>query len=126
MQKAEQEFFADRMVFYSTFPIQEQAPKGKWSYELKAVYCIGILDFKLADIKNKNYVNVMKIKNQENEIFYNKYTLITIEMTKFNKKEKSIKIWLDKWFAVLKGCVHFIFSCSISSIILSNSNLKSA
>ncbi len=103
MQKAEQEYFADRMVFYSTFPIQEQAPKGKWNYELKAVYCVGILDFTLKDIKNNNYVNEMKIKNQDNQIFYDKYNLITVEMPKFTKKLKELKTLLDKWLYFLKN-----------------------
>ncbi len=103
MQKAEQEYFSDRMVFYSTFPIQEQAPKGKWKYALKAVYCVGILDFTLKDIKNNHYVNEMKIKNQDNHIFYEKYTLVTVEMPKFNKKEKELKTLLDKWLYFLKN-----------------------
>ena len=38
MQKGEQQFFKDRSVFYSTFPIREQAKRGDWNYELKAVY----------------------------------------------------------------------------------------
>ncbi len=40
MQKAEQKFFKDRTVFYSTFPIQQQARnKGRnWNFELKNVY----------------------------------------------------------------------------------------
>ena len=45
MQKAEQQFFKDRSVFYSTFPIREQALRGEWDYKLKAVYTIGILNF---------------------------------------------------------------------------------
>ena len=46
MQKAEQQFFKDRSVFYSTFPIREQAKRGKeWNYKLKSVYTIGILNF---------------------------------------------------------------------------------
>ncbi len=41
MQKAYQNFFKDRTVFYSTFPIREQAQKGKkWNFELQAVYCM--------------------------------------------------------------------------------------
>ncbi len=45
--KAEQKFFKDRTIFYSTFPIQEQARDKErfWNFELKAVYTIGILDF---------------------------------------------------------------------------------
>ena len=31
---------------YSSFPIQEQAKKGDWNYQLKPVYTVGILDFK--------------------------------------------------------------------------------
>ena len=45
MQKAKHNFFKDRSVFYATFPISEQAKKGEWNYELKAVYMVGILDF---------------------------------------------------------------------------------
>lgn len=42
IQKAKQNFFKDRSVYYSTFPIQEQALKGDWDYELSAVYTKGI------------------------------------------------------------------------------------
>lgn len=38
LQKAKQNYFKDRTVYYSTFPIQEQAEKGEWNYELKAVF----------------------------------------------------------------------------------------
>ncbi|MEA3496902.1 MAG: PD-(D/E)XK nuclease family transposase, partial [Bacteroidota bacterium] len=50
IQKAEQSRsfgIKDRTIFYSTFPIQEQARNKDrfWNFELKAVYTIGILDF---------------------------------------------------------------------------------
>ena len=37
LQKAKQNFFKDRSIYYSTFPIREQAEKGEWNYQLKAV-----------------------------------------------------------------------------------------
>ncbi len=50
LQKSKQDFFKDRSIYYySPFPIQHQAQKGDWSYELKAVYAIGILDFVQTD-----------------------------------------------------------------------------
>jgi predicted transposase/invertase (TIGR01784 family) len=55
MQKSKQNFFKDRSVYYSTFPIQEQAQKSDWNYELKAVYTIGILDFVFDSDKNEFY-----------------------------------------------------------------------
>ena len=33
LQKVKQNFFKDRTIYYSTFPIQEQADKGDWNYE---------------------------------------------------------------------------------------------
>ena len=45
LQKAKQNYFKERTIYYSTFPIREQAEKGEWNYNLKAIYCIGILDF---------------------------------------------------------------------------------
>ena len=47
MQRAEQKYFRDRSLFYSAFPILKQAYKGKWDFNLKAVYMIAILDFVL-------------------------------------------------------------------------------
>ena len=45
LQKAKQDYFIERTIYYSTFPISGQAQKGTWDYNLKAVYCIGLLDF---------------------------------------------------------------------------------
>jgi predicted transposase/invertase (TIGR01784 family) len=38
IQKAKQNFFKDRSVYYSTFPIQDQAIKGDWDFKLSPVY----------------------------------------------------------------------------------------
>ncbi len=45
LQKAKQNYFKDRSIYYSTFPIREQSKKGEWDFQLKTVYTIGILDF---------------------------------------------------------------------------------
>ena len=49
IQKAKQNFFKDRSLYYASFPIQEQAPRGDWDFRLKAVYTIGVLDFIFAE-----------------------------------------------------------------------------
>lgn len=49
LQKSKQNYFKERTIYYSTFPIREQAEKGEWNYHLKAVYCVGILDFTFED-----------------------------------------------------------------------------
>jgi len=54
LQKAKQRYFKDRSIFYSTFPIQEQAQRGDWDFKLKAVYTIAILDFEFDDDRMDN------------------------------------------------------------------------
>jgi len=106
MQKAKQNFFKDRSVFYSTFPIQQQAFKGDWNFELKAVYTIGILDFIFDENKeNKNYFHweVKMMEVNKKEVFYEKLTYIYFEMPKFNKEINQLETRFDKWLYVLKN-----------------------
>ncbi len=106
MQKAEQKFFKDRTVFYSTFPIQEQARnKGKtWNFELKSVYTIGILDFEFDESDKDKYQHNVKLTEQETKkVFYDKLHYIYLEMPKFTKTEKDLETRFEKWMFVLKN-----------------------
>ena len=107
MQKESQEFFKDRALFYSTFPIVAQAPKkGDWNFELKAVYIIAILDFVFEEDKNDlaKYRYDIKLSDiQTKKVFYEKLTFIYLEMPKFNKKIDELKTHFEKWMYVLKN-----------------------
>jgi len=106
IQKAKQKFFKERTLFYSTFPIREQAEKGEWDYNLKAVYTIGILDFIFdEDINDPDkFLYKVKLKDDEtNKVFYDKLTFIYIEMPKFNKTEEELETQFDKWLYVLRN-----------------------
>jgi len=106
MQKAEQKFFKDRTIFYSTFPIQEQARNKDrfWNFELKSVYTIRILDFEFEESDPNKYRHDVKLTEQENKkVFYNKLNYIYLEMPKFQKTEKELETRFDKWMFVLKN-----------------------
>jgi predicted transposase/invertase (TIGR01784 family) len=104
MQKAKQNFFKDRSVYYATFPIQQQAKKGEiWNYELSAVYFVGILDFVFSEnINNGEVLHEIKLKNKFGNIFYDKLTFIYLEMPKFDKTLDELETSFDKWLYVLK------------------------
>jgi len=55
-QKAKQNYFKDRSVYYSMFPIRSQAQKSGWDFELKSVYTVGILDFVFNEDKGTDQV----------------------------------------------------------------------
>ena len=105
MQKAKQIFFKDRSLFYATWPIREQGVRGgnNWNYKLSAVYLIGILDFVFAENQNDREVcHRVQLKDQQNQVFYDKLTLIYLEMPKFDKTEAELETSYDKWLYVLK------------------------
>jgi predicted transposase/invertase (TIGR01784 family) len=111
LQKAKQNYFKERTIYYSTFPIMEQAEKGEWNYNLKAVYCVGILDFTFDDYENEpektEVVHTIKLKNQNGKIFYDKLTYIYLEMPNFNYTEADLKTRLDKWLYFIKHLEDF-------------------
>ena len=104
IQKAKQNYFKDRSVFYATFPIQQQAVKGSnWDFKLAAVYTIGILDFVFEeDRDDKSYIHKVLLKNQNNKVFYDKLTFIYIELPKFDKSAEQLQSKIEKWIYVLK------------------------
>ena len=106
MQKADQQWFKDRSVYYSSFPIRQQGAKGAWRFGLKAVYTIGILDFVFDEDKDdKEYYHhvVMLMDVNKKEVFYDKLTYIYLEMPKFRKTEDELVTMADKWLYALKN-----------------------
>ncbi len=104
MQKAEQQFFKDRSIFYSTFAIQNQGKKGIWDFNLKGVYTVGILDFVFPDHeypKDSLRHEVKLVDVDDKHVFYDKLTFLYLEMPKFSKKEDELKTMYDKWLFVL-------------------------
>lgn len=106
MQKADQQYFKDRSIYYSSFPIRQQGVKGRWRFGLKAVYTIGILDFVFdEDKEDKEYyhhvVQLMDVKKKK--VFFDNLTYIYLEMPKFKKTEEELETLVDKWLFALKN-----------------------
>ena len=103
IQKAKQNYFKDRSVFYATFPIQEQAKSGDWNFHLTPVYTIGILDFTFDETrKDTQLLHHVELKDQNNKIFYDKLKFIYIELPKFSKTENELTTQFDKWLYIFK------------------------
>ena len=76
MQNAYQAYFKDCSLFYSTFPIREQAPKGNdWDFKLNHVYTIALLNFNMYEDafdkeKTRHHVQLCNtgLRKQDGEI----------------------------------------------------------
>ena len=104
MQKAEQRFFKDRSIFYSTFPIRDQAQKGNWDYRLSRVYTIGILNFTFDDNDPAYFHHEVKLMDTKtHKVFFDKLTYIYLEMPKFVKTEAELQTLFDKWLYAIRN-----------------------
>lgn len=111
LQKNKQNYFKERTIYYSTFPISEQAKRGEWDFDLKAVFCIGLLDFTFSDYADetdkRQVVHRITLKDQNGKQFYHKLTYIYLEMPNFKKGEDDLDTRLDKWLYFIKNLEDF-------------------
>ncbi len=93
-------------MYYSTFPIREQARHGDWNFELKAVYTVGVLNFVFdedADSDEYYHHEVRLMDRETGKLLYDKLTFIYLEMPKFRKREDELETMFDKWMFVLRN-----------------------
>ena len=107
MQNAYQKYFKDRSLFYSTFPIREQAPKGAdWNFKLDHVYTVALLNFDLEeeafDQEDINH-DVGLLDKKTHKVFNDKLSFKYVEIAKFDKTEDELVTLYDKWLYVLKN-----------------------
>jgi predicted transposase/invertase (TIGR01784 family) len=108
MQKAKVNFFKDRSLFYSTFPIKEQAQKGGWNFNLMPVYFIAILDFQYDEKEEEaKFRRDVCLKDQDGDVFYDKLHFKFLQMPLFNKQEHELESHFDKWVYFLKNLENF-------------------
>jgi predicted transposase/invertase (TIGR01784 family) len=107
LQKTKQKFFKDRTVYYSTFPIREQAQRGSdWTFELKAVYTVAILDFVFDEDQSEpdKFRYDVKLTDVDTcKVFYDKLTFVYLEMPKFQKDVKELTTKFDKWMYIIRN-----------------------
>ena len=107
MQNSYQAHFKDRSLFYSTFPIREQAPKSKrWDFNLNHVYTVALLNFYMNDDafkKDEIRHHVKLCDTATHKVFYDKLEFIYIEIAKFDKELDKLETLYDKWLYALKN-----------------------
>lgn len=92
VQHQAQDDYVDRTLYYTTFAIQNQLKRGIDDYSLCPVYSVNILNKGLGELREMDQVlSVFKLKElEQNVVLSNKYTIIFIELNKFNKKLSQI------------------------------------
>lgn len=99
IQQRNKDDFAERMVYYSGFPIRDQISKGAQSYKTDDVYVIGILNFKLPEFMvTSDPINSFTYRNDgdSSKQLTTCSNMITVELPKFCKGQDELETMQEK------------------------------
>lgn len=105
MQNAWQNYFKDRSLFYATQPIRDQGQVGEeWNFRLENVYMVGVMNFRFSkdEYPEDSYFHVVKLMDiVDQHVFYDKLTLIYLEMPKLKNMTLKNDSMREKWLYAL-------------------------
>ena len=104
MQNRQQTNFKERALFYLSHTITRQGEKGaRWEFDLKAVYGVFFMNFRLEDTPHKLRTDIVLSDRDTHEVFSDKLRFIFIELPSFNKEEEECETDFERWIFVLNN-----------------------
>lgn len=110
VQVKNQGHFDKRAIYYSTFPITAQAPRGDWDYDFKPVFFLGILNYKMAELSDGGgeYIHRYSIRNDEDGTqLTDSLQFVFMELAGFNKQLQDCNSFEDKFLYFFKNLPKF-------------------
>ena len=104
MQNRNQQNFRERALFYLSRAIVRQGEKGsQWAFELKAVYGIFFMNFKLDELHDRLRTDIVLADKETHETFTDKMRYVFLQLPSFTKEENECKTDFERWIYVLKN-----------------------
>ncbi len=104
MQNREQVYFRDRALFYLSQAISLQGERGaKWLFNLKAVYGVFFMNFRLKDFPPQLRSDVELAYRDSHLPFSDKLRFIFLQLPCFKKEEHECENDFERWIYVLKN-----------------------
>lgn len=103
MQNKYQPYFKKRSIYYLSRSIVEQGERGsEWKYDIKAVYLVAFLNFKLSDISKDFRTDVALMDMKHRTVFSDKVRLIYLQLPYFTKEADECENIFERIIYVLK------------------------
>ena len=105
MQKKEQEYFADRALYYTARAIVQQGIRGVWDYHLAPVYTVCFMDFVLdSPILKKFRTDLVLTDLQTHQRVSDRMRIVYLQLPLFDKHtEAECMDIFDCWIYIMKN-----------------------
>lgn len=103
MQNKYQPYFKERSIYYTARSIVEQGERGdEWKYDIKAVYLVAFLNFKISDISKDFRTDVALMDMEHRTLFSDKVRLIYLQLPYFTKDTEECETIFEQIIYTLK------------------------
>ena len=104
MQNKSQPYFKNRNVYYVARSIVEQGERGsEWEYDIKAVYLIAFLNFRLDGLSDVFRTDVALMDMERHTPFSDKVRMVFLQLPYFTKELDDCETIFEKIIYVLKN-----------------------
>ena len=121
MQLAQQAYFRDRALFYTSYPVINQASLARerhiglhgdsscfrWDFKLKPVRFIAVVNFRMEHVGDWDagrYHSSYRLREDgTGELLHDKLQFVFLELARFDKLEHELRSGYDKWMYLLKN-----------------------
>lgn len=113
VQLKKQEFFPERAVYYSTFPITSQAPTGRWNYNFQPVYFLGLINFDMRHLEPskadpEQFIHYYSILDEKTgELMTDRLRYVFLEVGRFDKALEDCHGFEEQFLYVMKNLSTF-------------------
>ena len=108
MQNCNQTYFKNRSIYYVSEAIARQGERGvDWQFNIKAVYLIAFLNYRLPDIGDEFRTDAMLMDKKSKAEFSDKIRLVYLQLPLFQKEAEACENDFDRWIYVLKNMETF-------------------
>lgn len=113
VQLADQEFFMERAIYYSSLLLVHEAERGDWNYELRPVFFLGLLNFDLRHIDPSHadptrFIHRFSIREDEtHEQMSTAVRYAFLEISRFNKTKEECHNFEDRFLYIMKNLPTF-------------------
>ena len=114
VQLAEQQFFAERAIYYSALTIAHQGERGQWDFSLHPVFFLGLMNFDLRHLEPQKadpgkFIHHFTLREDESgEQMSRALRFAFMEVQRFDKPKEECKCFEEKFLYIMKNLPTFV------------------
>ena len=114
VQLADQPYFMERAIFYSARTISQKGQSGKWDYDFKPVFFLGLLNFDIRHLEPEKvdpgqFIYKFSLREDEtHEQMSRALRFAFMEVERFNKAKDDCETFEERFLYLMKNLPTFV------------------